>query len=171
MKTIRNLLLLAGISGWIVLFGIVVLVFTHREDLRATRYWALDRAAVSGDESMVRFLLALGADPTGDRDYKLYIDKGGHNEFSSPICQAAWYGRTEIVRRLLEAGANPNIKEGEGWTPFLAAADRGHKETVILLLQSGADSSIGRPDGISAAEYARKHEDEDIASVIEQWKK
>src|SRR5256885_8150896 len=64
-------------------------------------------------------------------------DKNG----TTPLYKAAVQGETEIVRVLLEAGADPNLESGgqdEG-TPLCAAASWGRTEVVRLLLQHGAD--------------------------------
>ena len=64
-------------------------------------------------------------------------DKNG----TTPLYKAAVQGEAEIVRVLLEAGADPNLESGgesEG-TPLCAAAAWGRAEIVRLLIQHGAD--------------------------------
>ena len=39
----------------------------------------------------------------------------------------------DIVRMLLEAGADPSIADGDGVTPLAHARERGHQEMVELL--------------------------------------
>jgi ankyrin repeat protein len=171
MKTALRAFLLLGISGWLVLAIIATAIFVYRDELRATRYWAMDRAAMAGDTSLVRFLLFLGADPTGVEDYKAFIKEGGYYEFTPPLYQASWSGRTEIARLLLATGATPHIKDADGWTPLLAAAHGGHQETALLLLEKGADSSARDRKGLSAAEIARKSGEEATAAAIERWRR
>ncbi len=66
----------------------------------------------------------------------------GANKYgTTPLYKAAVQGETEIVRVLLEAGADPNLEsrgEDEG-TPLCAAACWGRTDIVRLLLQHGAD--------------------------------
>ena len=68
---------------------------------------------------------------------------------------AAAKGHTEVVRKLLELGANPNHQKlvsfftpinviltvalQEGYTPVFAASMKGHTDVVDLLVQAGAD--------------------------------
>lgn len=41
--------------------------------IAGARYWLLDRAAYSGDETSVRLLLGIGASPDGTKDYQYYL--------------------------------------------------------------------------------------------------
>ena len=45
----------------------------------------------------------------------------------------------EGVSRLIEAGADINKAENDGWTPLMMAAEFGHGDIVKYLLDSGAD--------------------------------
>jgi len=45
---------------------------------------------------------------------------------------------TEVVRRLVEAGADVNLADGEGVTPLEHARERGHEEIVEILENAGA---------------------------------
>jgi ankyrin repeat protein len=60
----------------------------------------------------------------------------------------------EICRILLEAGADPNPRQHEGFTPLLEAAQHGNADLVELLLEHVADASATLADGRTAAELA-----------------
>ena len=47
-------------------------------------------------------------------------------------------------RRLLEAGANPNLALLAGETPLMVAARSGKADVVALLLAKGADAKRAR---------------------------
>ncbi|MGK2857200.1 MAG: ankyrin repeat domain-containing protein [Thermoanaerobaculia bacterium] len=51
---------------------------------------------------------------------------------------AARAGDARALGEWLDAGGNPEGRDGEGWTPLLAASARGHEEAVALLLERGA---------------------------------
>ncbi len=87
-------------------------------------------AATVGDEARVRELLR--ADPS--------LANAPDPCFRRPLSGAASKGHTEIVRLLLEHGANPNAKEAvcQGGFSLRDAAGKGFIEVVRLLLEHGA---------------------------------
>ena len=56
-----------------------------------------------------------------------------------PLYLAAMKGHIEVVKLLLDKGADISVAHADGWTPLNAAATRGHLEVVKLLLDKGAD--------------------------------
>jgi hypothetical protein len=62
------------------------------------------------------------------------------NYGATALWMAAEEGHTEIVRLLLERGADANTKEDiSGFTALMSASVNGHTEIVALLLEKGAD--------------------------------
>lgn len=56
---------------------------------------------------------------------------------------AVSHGRLEMVRALLECGADVNVQDDEGSTALMCASEHGRTEIVKLLLeQPGCDISI-----------------------------
>lgn len=56
---------------------------------------------------------------------------------------AVSHGRQEMVRALLECGADVNVQDDEGSTALMCASEHGRAEIVRLLLeQPGCDISI-----------------------------
>jgi uncharacterized protein len=54
------------------------------------------------------------------------------------LIRAAEKGRTQEIDRLIKAGADVNARDGEGWTPYLAASSMGHLDAMRILRASGA---------------------------------
>lgn len=55
----------------------------------------------------------------------------------TPLSWAAERGSVAVIEILLKYGANPLIKDCNGWTPLFWACNEGHAEAVILLLANG----------------------------------
>ena len=63
---------------------------------------------------------------------------------------AALYGHLEVVRLLLEAGADQNVARQNGATALMDAAIYGHSKVVRLLLEAEADQNTATQDGTTA---------------------
>ncbi len=61
---------------------------------------------------------------------------------STPLISAAVFGKTEVARALIEAGADVNVKNNEGSTALHSAAFLCRMEIVELLLANGADKTL-----------------------------
>ena len=60
---------------------------------------------------------------------------------------AANNGHIEVVKLLLENGADVTIATESGITPLNSASGGGHVEVVKLLLEKGADLTIAIEEG------------------------
>ncbi|XP_044256922.1 KN motif and ankyrin repeat domain-containing protein 2-like [Tribolium madens] len=68
---------------------------------------------------------------------------------------AVSHGRLDMVKMLLEAGADINIQDEDGSTALMCAAEHGHDEIVKhFLTQPDCDSSITDIDGSTALKIA-----------------
>jgi len=74
--------------------------------------------------------------------------------------------QSDVVRILLEAGANPDVRQSAGWTPLHAAAMNGDLTSVELLLASGADATATNDEGRSVIDLATESGDEQTADRI-----
>jgi ankyrin repeat protein len=64
------------------------------------------------------------------------------------------------VRELLQAGADPNMRDSYGTPPLISAAGSGRTEIVRALLEHGADANARRPEGRTALiEAASSYDD------------
>ena len=61
---------------------------------------------------------------------------------STPLITAALFGKTEIARALIEAGAELDVKNNDGSTALMTAAVFCRTEIVQLLLENGADKTL-----------------------------
>jgi ankyrin repeat protein len=77
---------------------------------------------------------------------------------------AADRGHFITVQTLIDAGADLNATDEDGWTAVMFADDA---EVVRALINAGADLSIKNKDGETARERARKYEKTDVLKLLE----
>ncbi|CAE8659907.1 unnamed protein product, partial [Polarella glacialis] len=75
-----------------------------------------------------------------------------HRIVTSPLHAAAAAGRPEVLRELLAARADANLRNGAGNTPLHAAADLGRVEALQILLEAGAERLVRNSFGRSPEE-------------------
>ena len=75
-------------------------------------------------------------------------------------------GYLEFMKRLLDKGADPNVKNKQGGTPLMWAAVYGHQDAARLLLSRGADAALKDNDGITAAEWAARNKRENVVLLL-----
>jgi hypothetical protein len=63
----------------------------------------------------------------------------GSGQTATALGEAARWGHIELVRELLQAGADVNSRDNAGSTPLMLAASGGNVEAMRLLLEAGAD--------------------------------
>ena len=80
--------------------------------------------------------------------------------------EATKQGDLEIVRLLLEAGADINSKDGHGQTALMNAAHAGQVELVRLLIEKGADLDVTAKYNLSALMLALIARHADTARLL-----
>lgn len=103
---------------------------------------ALLDAAARGDLEAVQREIAGGAD----------LNQVAPIDGSTPLIAATSFDRAEIVRVLIEAGADLEKKKNDGATPLIVAAFLCREEVVKLLLEAGADKNARNNTGSTALE-------------------
>lgn len=81
---------------------------------------------------------------------------------------AACGGDADIVKLLLNKGANPNAKDKDGCTALMFAAEWGHIDIVKLLLDKGAAPNVKNNDGETALDWATRNDYPDIVKLLKQ---
>ena len=79
---------------------------------------------------------------------------------------AATIGNDEIVQLLLDASAYIDAGSPNQTTPLMMAAREGKILTVKLLLDSGADETLKNDVGMSAIDFAKKFDHQDIVDGL-----
>ena len=71
-----------------------------------------------------------------------------------------------IIDLLLEHSAYIDAESPNGTTPLMMAARYGNTGTVKLLIDAGADVTLRNQQGLSARDFARTAERQDVADLI-----
>jgi len=79
---------------------------------------------------------------------------------------AAEYGYTEMVKRLLEAGADIEVRTNHGSTPLKLAAGEGHLDIVRYLVEQGADIQTANDEQFTALHDAVSAQQRDITEYL-----
>jgi ankyrin repeat protein len=82
----------------------------------------------------------------------------------APLHVAAWFGRVEIVRMLIDAGADVEAKDNDGWAPLHRAA--GNVEIARMLIDAGANVNVQDEKGWTPLHVAALNERVEIVRVI-----
>jgi ankyrin repeat protein len=117
----------------------------------------LDIAIQNGQLGTVGFLLGKGANPN-QRDSAMHTPLewaigGSKNDVPHET-------RVQIFKRLLQAGADPNVtvSSEEGYTPLFHAAFLGESEMVSILLATGVSVNATNHEGLTALNFASNAE-------------
>lgn len=101
---------------------------TSRDSHGRTPLMILCKYAEVNDECLLYLLKHIERD-----DIDLLSDEG-----DTALLIAAQRGNTELVKLLLQHGADPKVENQQGLTPLIAATECGNHELVKLLMKSGA---------------------------------
>ncbi len=146
---------------------------------------ALMIAARLGHESLVALLLDRKADlmrrsPQGDSALmmaslqgnlgaaRILVDRGApvKQEGWAPLHYAAFEGRGQMVRYLLDKGADKDALAPNGYTALMLAARNGHTEAARILLQDDADFRVASADGATALRIAQARNDMVLVELL-----
>lgn len=81
------------------------------------------------------------------------------------------FGDMDLVKLLLEKGADIDAKDRLGRTALIHASMKGKTDIIELLIKSGADATIKDDFGNTASRYAAAKYSEDFKSMMMQYKK
>lgn len=122
-------------------------------------FQALGLAAFFGQEECARLLIMSGAE----------INTASRNPMQvTPLHSAAASQNIEIVRQLLDHGADPNVRQQGGFTPLHAAAQNGQIEMAELLLAHGAEINTANDTGQTSLMIALKANKSEMVAFLKR---
>lgn len=107
---------------------------------QVTQLIGLHEAAIQGNAAAIRQHIEAGS------DLDIKEPTGG----SSPLITAIVFGKTEVAKLLIEAGADVNFTNNEGSSPLHTAAFFCHSEIVKMLLDKDANKTLKNNYGHTA---------------------
>ncbi|CAL1296829.1 unnamed protein product [Larinioides sclopetarius] len=95
------------------------------------------------------------------RPSRMDTDKG-----NTALHIASLAGQEEVVRVLVQAGANVNSQSQNGFTPLYMAAQENHDSVVSFLLANGANQSLATEDGFTPLAVALQQGHDKVVAVL-----
>lgn len=86
----------------------------------------------------------------------------------TPLHAAAAYGKTPIVRQLLDKGADINARDKDGQTALMKAVWNSQANAVSTLLQAGANIHVNDSKGNNVIEMAKTKKDRKVLEAMVQ---
>ena len=111
-------------------------------------------ASYSGSPEVVDLLL----------DHHAAVHTG--SRMGNALMAASFRGYTEIVAKLLKAGARVNDSNDAGGTALMYAALSGRTAVVELLLVEGAEKGARNQQGLDAAALAEQQGNQELADML-----
>ncbi len=145
---------------------------------------ALELAAANNQSDVVKLLLKKNADPNiqdqsgwsalmkavyqGNTACVETLAVQSHQEVNRALLVAALTGRKDIVKVLLDNGAEVDTRADDGRTPLMLAAAKGDADLVAALLAVGAEPTLVDKSGATAAALAAAKGYNDLANRLQQ---
>jgi ankyrin repeat protein len=124
----------------------------------ALEEWQLTSIEEEREKIAPRILALLKANP------KLHDAKSSYG--FTPLHLATRYGNRDIAQRLLDHGADVNVKDNYGSTPLHGAAYKGYKEVAELLLVKDADINAKNNADRTPLDYAKARADQPLIELL-----
>ena len=117
----------------------------------------LHSAAAYGDLEMVQVLVL---------DYGIDVDVRNTVDATPLIFASIFTNTTEVVRWLLDHGANPNAPVLNGSTPLHQAIFHGRMELAPILVEHGANVETKDEEGTTPLDYATDEQRDEIIKLL-----
>ena len=124
---------------------------------RKTMLASIILASEIGSLSVLRFLLARGGEELINSNEDCY-----HTPFHSFCVQ----GEEELVKELIERGADPNVTDDNGDIPLIDAIHNRNEEVALLLIDCGAALDVQSKDRSKPLSLAKRRKLKRVVDAI-----
>ncbi|EDO44153.1 predicted protein [Nematostella vectensis] len=105
----------------------------------------LSTLSQKGDDNLVKQFLT----------ENVQIEGGANEKLQSQLYIACFWGFVDVVKSLLDGGADVNAQnKNSGWTPLHAASFQEHGKIIMLLLEKGANPEVSDAEGRTPKDFA-----------------
>ena len=123
-------------------------------------FFPLGLAAFFKRPAVMKVLLENGADP------QMASQPAGFTPLHSAVADDEGAQVKDMVRWLLDAGADPNAPSASGGTPLHTAAFTGNLPVIQMLLAAGGDPQAPDKKGHTPLDYARERHHSEAAAML-----
>jgi ankyrin repeat protein len=123
-------------------------------------FFPLGLAAFFKRPAAAKVLIACGADP------RMASKPAGFTPLHSAVADDAGAATTDLVRMLLDAGADANARSASGGTPLHTAAFTGNIPVIEMLLAAGAKPEEADDKGRTPLDVARERKHTEAAARL-----
>ncbi len=123
-------------------------------------FFPLGLAAFFKRPAVAKVLLEHGADP------HMASKPAGFTPLHSAVADDAGTEVKELVRMLIDAGADANARSASGGTPLHTAGFTGNAAVAEMLLAAGADPEATDAKGLTPLDHARERSHPEVAALL-----
>ncbi|MBN1786886.1 MAG: ankyrin repeat domain-containing protein [Sedimentisphaerales bacterium] len=180
-KNVIGLIILACLAGFIIIAYLGYEIWSNQDPCLEGLIWSENIPAITSilqkNSDLVNKICRHGRAPlhsaafAGNADIiKLLLEKGADiNGRDDNNLTPLYYARDpNTIEFLIKNGAVVNTCDGTGYTPLHHAAGKGEKALVDVLLKNGADATIENNAGARPADLAATSGYFDIADFIRE---